>query len=98
MEKEAGTVEQKRLFLTIVVICLVGMVTGLFLAGAILPFRAPAPDYIETSADAARMLNVVHADETHSQHEHTVTTIVTVKETSPHGFVHNFLAALTTGL
>lgn len=97
MEYLSTASEKRRLVLSIIAICFAGIATGLFLGGAILPFRAPS-EYLETTADAGRMLNVVHAHDTQAQHEHVVTTVVTVKETSPHGYAHNFLTALTAGL
>jgi len=90
--------EKKRLIVTIAGACVVGVVTGLFMGGAILPFRVPAQQFVVKSGETARQLNVVHATETISQHEHRVTTIITVEETSPHGYFHDFLASLTAGL
>lgn len=98
MERALNISERKRTVLSVIAIGLVGTASGLFLGGAIIPFKSPEPDYLETTADAGRMLNVVHAHEGATLHDHLVTTVVTVKESSPHGYAHNFLAALTAGL
>ena len=68
------------------------------MGGRVLPFNTPPQQYIEKTFESSRVLNVVHAHEEQAQHEHIATTVVTVMETSPHGYVHDFLARLTPGL
>lgn len=90
--------EKGRLILTITGIGVVGIITGLFLGGAILPFHATEQLYVKNEIEAAKMLNVVHADEVNTQHAHIVTTVVTVTETSPHGYTHDLASVLVPGL
>ncbi len=90
--------ERGRLTLTILGVCVVGVVAGLFLGGAILPFRAPEQQFVRNELESGKILNVVHADEIYTQHAHTVTTVVAVTETSPHGYTHNLVSILIPGL
>ncbi len=90
--------EKGRLVLTLAGIVTVGVATGLFLGGGLLPTLASQQQYNVQTSEAARELNVVHADNTTSQHVHRVTTTVVVTETTPHGYTHDFAANLTQGL
>jgi plastocyanin len=87
-----------RVALTISVVCAVGIITGLFLGGAILPFHAAEQQYVKNDITATKSLNIVHADEVNTLHAHIVTTVVTVTETSPHGYIHDFASTLAPGV
>lgn len=39
-------------------------------------------------------LSIIHAHENVSQHDHSVTTVTTITETTPHGYFHGFAAAM----
>lgn len=85
--------EKKRLFFTAIVISLVGIVTGLFLGGGLLPSQA-AQQYNESTTTSKKGLSIVHSHDGISQHEHPLITVVTVTETTPHGTSHDFATAM----
>ncbi len=86
--------EKKRLFFTSVAVILVGTVTGLFLGGNLLPSRAANQLYDEKVTEVKVQSVTVHAHDDVSVHEHKVTTVVTVIETTPHGYFHDFTSMI----
>lgn len=91
--------ERKRLISTAIAVSLVGIVTGLFLGGDLLPSRPAAlQQYDERTTATETKQAAVHAHDGISQHEHTVTTVVTTTETTPHGWFHDFAATMVPGM
>ena len=86
--------ERMRLFLTAIVVSLVGMLTGLFLAGGLLPSQAAQQQYEERTTTSSVVRIVVHAHDDITQHEHVITTTVITTETTPHGWFHDFAAGM----
>ena len=84
--------ERKGLICTAIAVSLVGIVTGLFLGGGLLPFQAANQLYNESTATSKTVRTVVHSHDGISQHEHTIIIVVTTTETTPHGYFHNFAA------
>ena len=89
--------ENKRLIFSIIAIVLVGILTGLFVGGGLLPSQAATQQYDEKTATSRTELSIVHAHDGVSQHAHPLITVVTVTETTPHGTFHDFAAAMTPG-
>ncbi len=89
--------DKRSLVFTTVGIILVGIVTGLFLGGGLLPSQAAPQQYDEKTATSKTELSIIHAHDGISQHEHLVTIVTTTTETTPHGTFHNFAAAMTQG-
>ncbi len=87
--------ERKRLIFTAVVVSVVGIVTGLFLGGNLLPSQAAPQQYDEKTTTSKTDLSIIHAHDNISQHEHLVTIVTTTTETTPHGTFHDFAAAGT---
>ena len=86
--------EKKRLIYSTIAVSLVGIVTGLFLGGGLLPSQAAQQLYNEKTTTSKTELSVVHAHDGISQHEHPLITVVTVTETTPHGTFHDFAAEM----
>ena len=63
-----------------------------------MPFNSGDSQFVRSEIESAKRLTVVHADEVNTQHEHVVTTVVTVTETSPHGYIHDFVSTLVPNL
>ncbi len=83
-------IERKRLIYTAIVVGLVGIATGLFLVGHLVPFPPEAlQHYAETAAATKTESSMVGA-----VGEYSETIVVFATETTPHGTVHNFVAAL----
>lgn len=86
-----ATNDRKRLILTAIAIGLVGIITGRFWGGNLLPSTANELfQYNENTVTDKTVRHIVHAHDGLSQHEHMVTTVVTTTETTPHGWFHNF--------
>ena len=88
--------ERRRLILTAIVIVLVGVVTGLFLGGALLPSRAADQQYAEKTTTTKTMFVVTHSHDNQILHGHLVTTVITRTETTPHGYFHDFAIPMPT--
>ena len=86
--------EKKRFIFTITAVCSVGIVTGLFLGGGLLPSQAASQMYDEKTTTTKTELSIIHAHDNISQHDHVVTIVTTVTETTPHGYFHDFAAAM----
>ena len=86
--------EKRRLIYSTIAIILVGIVTGLFLGGGLLPSQAAQQQYDEKTTTSKTELTIVHAHDGFSQHTHSLITVVTVTETTSHGSFHNFAAAM----
>ena len=86
--------KKKRFIFTITAVCLVGIVTGLFLGGGLLPSQASNQMYDEKTTTSKTPLSIIHAHDNVSQHEHAVTKATTITETTPHGYFHGFAAAM----
>lgn len=85
--------EGKRLVFTAIAVGLVGILTGRFINGDLLPSRG-AEQYDERVITTEKALTVVHAHDNISRHEHVIKTVVTTTETTPHGWFHNFAETL----
>ena len=85
--------EKKRFIFTVIVISLVGILTGLFLGGDLLPSQA-TQQYNESTTTSKKGLSIVHSHDGISLHEHPLITTVTVTETTPHGTPHDFATAM----
>ena len=85
--------EKRRLIFTAIAVSLVGIVTGLFLDGSLLPSHAANQMYDEKTTTSKTELSIIHAHDGISQHEHLVTIVTTTTETTPHGTFHDFAAA-----
>ena len=87
-----ATSERKRLILTVIAVSLVGIITGRFWGGSLLPFSTANElfQYNENTLADTTVRHIVHAHDGISQHEHMVTTVVSTTETTPHGYFHNF--------
>ncbi len=82
--------ERKRLIYTAIVVGLVGIVTGLFLVGNLVPFPPVSLQLYaikKTTSAEAKVLLAGGA-------EYTKTTVVIITETTPHGDFHDFAAAM----
>ena len=86
--------EKRRLIYSTIAVSLVGIVTGLFLGGGLLPSQAVQQQYDEKTTTSKTELSIVHAHDGISQHAHPLITVVTITETTPHGTFHNFAAAM----
>jgi len=86
--------EKGRLIYSTIAVILVGILTGLFLGGGLLPSQAAQQQYDEKTTTSERKLTIVHAHDGISQHTHPLITVVTVTETTPHGTSHGFAAAM----
>ncbi len=86
--------ENRRLIYSTIAVSLVGIVTGLFLGGGLLPSQAAQQQYDEKTATSKTELSIVHAHDGISSHEHPLITLVAITETTPHGTFHNFAAAM----
>lgn len=86
--------EKIRLIYSTIAIILVGIVTGLFLGGGLLPSQAAQQQYDEKTTTSKTDFTIVHAHDGFSQHTHSLITVVTVTETTQHGSFHNFAAAM----
>ena len=84
--------DRKRLILTIITVSLLGIVTGLFLRGGLPPSQAAQKQYDERTTTSKMVRSVIHSHDNVSQHEHVITTVVTITETTPHGYFHDFAA------
>jgi len=69
---------------------LVGIVTGLVLTSDLLPSQAAHREYDESMTTSKTVLTIMHTHDEISQHEHIMTTVVTITETTPHGSFHDF--------
>ena len=86
--------EKKRLIYSTIAIILVGVVTGLFFGGGLLPSQAAQQQYDEKTTKSIDELTLVHAHDGFSQHVHPLITVVTVTETTPRSTSHGFAAAM----
>ncbi len=86
--------EKRRLICSTIAVSLVGIVTGLFLGGGLMPSQASNQMYNETTTISKTELSIVHAHDDVTQHEHPLITVVTVTETTPHGYFHDFATAM----
>ena len=85
--------DKKRFIFTTIAVCSVGIITGFFLGGGLMPSQA-AQQYDEKVTTSKTELSIIHAHETVSQHDHSVTMVTTITETTPHGYFHDFAAAM----
>lgn len=90
--------ERKRLIFSVIAVSLVGIATGLFLGGDLLPSQAAYQMYDERVTTTTTDRRVVHGHDGLGAHEHIVTTGVTTTETTPHGYFHDFAATMTQGI
>ena len=90
--------EKRRLIYSTIAVSLVGIVTGLFLGGGLLPSQASSQMYDEGTTTSKTELTIVHAHDGISPHEHPLITVVTITETTPHGYFHDFAAAMAPGM
>ena len=89
--------EKKRLILTIIAVIILGIVTGLFLGGGLLPSQAADQLYEERRTQSTTAKSAGHSHDDIPLHEHKTTTVVTITETTPHGFIHDFAAVMVSG-
>ncbi|HJM36986.1 MAG: plastocyanin/azurin family copper-binding protein [Dehalococcoidales bacterium] len=90
--------ERKRLIFTAIAISIVGIVTGLFLGGGLLPSLTEYQIYNKITETASTVTTIGHSHDGISPHEHTITTVVTTTETTPHGYTHDFAATTPAGI
>ncbi len=86
--------EKRRLICTAIAVILLGIVTGLFLGGGLLPPQSASQMYDEKTTTSRTVLSIIHAHEDISRHEHKLITVVTITETTPHGTFHDFAATM----
>jgi len=86
--------ETKRLIFSTIAIVLVGLLTGLFVGGGLLPSQAATQQYDEKTTTTRTERSLVHAHDDISLHAHPLITVVTKTETTPHGTFHDFAAAM----
>lgn len=90
--------ERKRLIFTVIAVSLVGIVTGLFLMGDLLPSQAAYQLYDERVTTNTKVTIRGHSHDDLLPHEHKVTTVITTTETTPHGYFHDFATAMASGM
>ncbi|MDO8716220.1 MAG: plastocyanin/azurin family copper-binding protein [Dehalococcoidales bacterium] len=90
--------EKRRLIYSTIAVSLVGIVTGIFLGGGLLPSQAAQQQYDEKTITGKTELSIVHAHDDISQHAHPLITVVTITETTPHGTFHDFAAAMAPSM
>ncbi len=82
--------ERKRLIYTAIVVGLVGIVTGLFLVGHLVPFPPVSLQQYAIKKTTSAEVKTMHTGAA----DYTKTTVVITTETTPHGTVHDFAAAM----
>ena len=86
--------EKKRRIVTIIAVCLVGIATGLFLAGKLLPFQVPGlQQYAKTTTSNKTVITA--SDDKGS---YTKTVVVTVTATTPHGDFYDFAPVMASNI
>ena len=82
----------KRLIFVAIVVSVIGIGAGVFLANGLTPSRAAQAlgQYDERVTTNKTVIKVAHEHDGLPQHEHVITTIVTTNETTPHGNFHDF--------
>ena len=75
-----------------------GIVTGLFLGGSLLPSQAANQLYDERVTTDTKIAMRGHSHDDLSPHEHKITTVVTTTETTPHGYFHDLAATMAPGM
>lgn len=89
--------EKKGFIFTAIAVTFLGIVTGLFLGGGLLPSPLEGlQQYDERRTQSTITKSFGHSHDEIPLHEHTITTIVTTTETTPHGFFHDFSAAMVS--
>ena len=78
-------IERKRLIFTAIAVSLVGIITGLFLGGHLLPSDSARQQYSKKTTVTKTEITVVDG-----QGEHTVTRIETTTEMAPQGWTPGF--------
>lgn len=86
--------EKRRLICTAIAVILLGIASGLFLGGGLLPSQSASQMYDEKTTASRTELGIIHAHGDISRHEHKLITVVTITETTPHGYFHDFAAAM----
>ncbi len=91
--------ESKRLIFTVIAVSLLAILTGLFLGGALIPSPQDGlQQYDKGVIITERQSFVVHAHDNLSSHEHKITTTLTITETTPHGYLHDFATTVASGM
>lgn len=89
--------DKRSLVFTTIAVIVVGMATGLFLGGGLLPSQAAQQQYDEKTTTGKTELSIIHSHDGISQHEHLVTIVTTTTETTQHGTFHDYATAVSTG-
>ncbi len=90
--------ERRKLIFNIIAVSLLGIVTGLFIRGDLLPSQAAQQMYDKSTITNQTVTNVEHSHDGLPLHKHVVTTVATTTETTPHGYFHDFAAEAVSGM
>ena len=85
--------EKRRIISTVIAVSLLGVLTGLFLGGDLLPSQAAQQMYDEKATTTREVTTAVDGEG-----EYTKTVVVTTTETTPHGYTHDFAATIAIAL
>ena len=91
--------EIKRLVLSIIAICLLAIITGRFLIGALIPSPPSGlQQYNERTTTNQTQIFSVHSDPDLTVHVHKITQIVKITETTPHGYFHDLNSMMASNI